>query len=596
METVTLKIDSQTVSVPKDTSVLLAARQVGVRIPTLCYLKGLNELGACRVCIVEVKGSTRLQASCVLPVTEGMEVITNSARVRAARKGVVELLLSNHPKDCLTCDRDKNCELQTVAADLSIKEIRFTGAQRDLPIDNSCPSLVRDPNKCIVCRRCISACQKLQAVSILGAQDRGFRTTVGPGFREDIDKAGCTFCGQCINVCPVAALREKDDTDRAWAALSDPTKHVVVQTAPAVRVAIGEEFGLERGSLVTGKMVSALKRLGFHKVFDTNFTADLTILEEGNELLHRLTDSGVLPMITSCSPGWVRFAETYYPDLLQHLSTAKSPQQMFGALAKTYYAQKAGVDPKDMVVISVMPCTAKKAEALRPEMRSSGYQDVDIVLTTRELAKMVRQAGIDFKALPETPFDSPLGSGTGAAVIFGETGGVMEAALRTVYEVVTGKEMPNLELEPTRGLQGVKNASVDLDGLEVKVAVAHGLVNARALMERIREGKCDVHFIEVMACPGGCVGGGGQPIVSSGERIDSECDFRTSRAGGLDQEDRGLSLRKSHENPDVQTLYADFLVKPLSEKSHHLLHTHYSPKAKFSGMEVPVFADNTKHE
>lgn len=586
METVTLKIDRQSVTVPAGTTILLAARELGIRIPTLCYMKDLNEIGSCRVCLVEVKGVRSLLASCIARVSDGMEVFTNTVRVREARKGVVELLLSNHPKDCLSCERNNNCELQSLAAELGITRIPFTGESQNLPIDESCPSLIRDPNKCILCRRCIAACKKLQSIAVLGAQERSFATTVGPAFGEDIMEAGCTFCGQCINVCPVAALKERDDTDLVWAALSDPNKHVVVQTAPAVRVGLGEEFGLGVGALVTGKMVTSLKRLGFDAVFDTNFSADLTIMEEGHELLERLKTGGVLPMVTSCSPGWVRFAETYYPDLLPNLSTAKSPQQMFGAIAKTYYAQKMGIDPKDMVVVSIMPCTAKKFEATRPEMASSGYPDVDIVLTTRELAKMLKQVGIDLKALQESPFDNPLGTGTGAAVIFGGTGGVMEAALRTVYEVIAGEQLPNLELTDLRGLEGVKTATVDIDGTEVRVAVAHGLANAKILMEKIRAGETDLHFIEVMACPGGCAGGGGQPIVAASKRLDLPEDYRSIRGESLFTEDRNLPIRKSHENPDVKALYDEFLGKPLSEKSHHLLHTHYEPRKRFAGSEA----------
>lgn len=574
MEMVNITIDGQKVAVPKTSTVLEAATSLGIKVPTLCYHPELRVEGACRVCMVEVEGARSLVASCVYPVNEGMVVHTNTAAVREARKTVVELLLANHPTDCLSCQRNLNCELQNMAADLGVREIRFDGEKKSYPLDNSNPSLVRDQSKCILCGRCIRACSERQGVHVYSFANRGFNTTVVPAFNLGLDQVACTFCGQCAAVCPTGAIVEKDDTEAVWSALSDPSKHVIVQTAPAVRVALGEALGLPNGSIVTGKMVASLKRLGFDKVFDTNFSADLTIWEEGSELIDRLTNGGTLPMITSCSPGWVNFIELKYPDLLDHLSTAKSPQQMFGALAKTYYAEKAGIDPKDIVSVSIMPCTAKKAEAARPEMNSSGYQDVDYVLTTRELARMIREAGITFTSLPEAEFDAPLGVGSGAGVIFGATGGVMEAALRTVAKLVSGKELENIEFEAVRGMAGIKEASVQLkEGLTAKVAIAHTLANARILLDKIRAGEADYHFIEIMACPGGCSGGGGQPIITSAEK-------RQKRMDAIYECDRCSEIRKSHDNPAIKELYDTWLGKPLGEKSHHLLHTHYHPQNK----------------
>jgi NADP-reducing hydrogenase subunit HndD len=568
MDMVNLIIDGQKVQSPKTATVLEAARAAGVKIPTLCYHPELRPEGACRVCMVEVQGARSLVASCVYPVNEGMVIKTNTPAVRQARKTVVELLLANHPQDCLSCQRNLNCELQTMAGDLGIREVRFDGEKKDYPMDGSNPSLVRDQNKCILCGRCIRACSERQGVHVYSFANRGFNTTVVPAFNQGLDQVACTYCGQCASVCPTAAIVEKDDTAAVWAALSDPQKHVVVQTAPAVRVALGEELGMAKGSVVTGKMVAALRRFGFDKVFDTDFTADLTILEEGNEFIQRLTQGGTLPMITSCSPGWVNFIELMYPDLLEHLSTAKSPQQMFGALVKTYYAEKMGIDSKDIVSVSIMPCTAKKAEASREEMNSSGYQDVDYVLTTRELGRMIRESGIDFDVLAAEEYDAPMGISTGAAVIFGATGGVMEAALRTVAEVVTGKELECIDFHNVRGLTGIKEASVQVGDLTVKVAVAHTLANARLILDKIRKGEADYHFIEIMACPGGCIGGGGQPI--------STCaDVRQKRIDAIYECDQSSSLRKSHLNPAVKELYETWLGKPLGEKSHHLLHTHY---------------------
>lgn len=489
MEMVNIIIDGQKVQTPKTATVLEAAQTAGVKIPTLCAHPELRPEGACRVCMVEVEGARTLVASCIYPVNEGMVVRTNTAAVREARKMVVELLLANHPQDCLSCARNLNCELQTIAADLGVREIPFEGEKKHYPIDANNPSLVRDQDKCILCGRCIRVCSERQGVNVYSFANRGFNTTVTPAFDQGLDQAPCTYCGQCASVCPTGAIVEKDDTAAVWEALSDPGKHVVVQTAPATRVALGEALGMGPGSIVTGKMVAALRRLGFDQVFDTDFSADLTIMEEGFEFVERLTKGGKLPMVTSCSPGWVNFIELMYPDLLDHLSTAKSPQQMFGTLVKTYYAEKAGIDPKDIVSVSIMPCTAKKAEAVRPEMRSSGYQDVDYVLTTRELGRMIRQAGIDFQGLKAEEYDAPLGISTGAGVIFGATGGVMEAALRTVAEVVTGKTLDCIDFYPVRGLNGIKEAQVPVGDLKVKVAVAHTLANARILMDKIRDRK-----------------------------------------------------------------------------------------------------------
>ncbi|HNY68541.1 MAG TPA: NADH-dependent [FeFe] hydrogenase, group A6 [Bacillota bacterium] len=571
MGDVTLTIDGRQVTVPAGTSVLEAATQAGVKIPTLCYLEGLNEIGSCRLCVVEIEGAKTLAASCVTPAAQGMVVHTNTRQVREARRAVLELIISNHPFDCLTCVRSGSCELQALAESLGIREIRFAGAKAHHAVDNSTPSIVRDPDKCILCRRCVAVCEQVQGVSAINVSGRGFNSVVSPAGQLPLGDAACTLCGQCILVCPTGALSEVDSTRKVWEALGDAKKHVVVQTAPAIRVALGEEFGLAPGSIVTGQLVAGLRALGFDRVFDTNFTADLTILEEGNELLQRLTTGGTLPMITSCSPGWIKFIEHFYPDMLGNLSTCKSPQQMFGALAKTYYAEKAGVDPADMFVVSIMPCTAKKFECERPEMRSSGYQDVDAVLTTRELARMLREAGIDPTTLEPEDYDAPLGIGTGAAVIFGATGGVMEAALRTVYEVVMKQDLPSLDFREVRGFEGIKEAEVVLGDTTVRVAVAHTLGNARKLLERVRSGEAFYHFIEIMACPGGCIGGGGQPIGTNTER-------RLERIDAIYQADRDLPLRKSHDNPEVKQLYEEFLGEPLGHRSHELLHTQYTAR------------------
>ena len=580
MSLVTLTIDNQKVQVEDGSTILEAAKTVGITIPTLCTMHEINHKpGACRVCVVAVEGMPALAAACVFPVREGMVVNTNSKEVRQARRFSVEMILANHPPECNICIRNGNCELQKVAEAAGVKEIRFP--MTNFPegmIDKSSPSIVRDTRKCINCRRCVTVCDNIQTVSVLSPAFRGDHVKVIPALDLPIATTNCINCGQCVVVCPVAALYEKDDTDKVLAALLDPTKHVVVQEAPAVRVGLGEEFDLPLGSLVTGKMISALKRLGFDKVFDTNFSADLTILEEGNELLKRVKEGGKLPMITSCSPGWIKFCEHFFPDLLDNLSTCKSPQQMLGALIKSYYAETSGIDPKNIVSVSIMPCTAKKYEAARPEMNSSGYQDVDYVLTTRELARMIKEAGIDFASLPEGDYDNPMGEYTGAGTIFGATGGVMEAALRTVYAVVTGKNMPDLNVTPVRGLQGVKEATLQVGPLgDVKIAVAHGLSNARKLMDKIRAGEADYAFIEVMACPGGCVSGGGQPQPACNEK-------RLLRAANLYKDDSDVQAkRQSHENTSVGLLYEKFLKEPLGHKSHHLLHTHYTKR----GTDIP---------
>jgi len=579
MELVKVTIDGKTVSVPKDYTVIEAAAMAGIRIPQLCYHPELSKEGACRVCLVEIEGARALGAACVYPVGDGMIVHTNTPLIRETRKAVVELLLANHPMECLTCQKNNNCELQTIAADLGIREIPYTGEKRNAEKDASNPSLVRDPNKCILCGRCIRACHEHQGLDVYAFVNRGFKTLVEPAFSYGLDEVTCSYCGQCAAVCPTAAICEKDDTEEVFAALGNPNKYTIVQTAPATRVALGEALGLPAGEIVTGKMVAALRRLGFDKVFDTDFTADLTIMEEGHEFLHRVLNGGTLPMITSCSPGWINFIEMKYPDLLPNLSTAKSPQGMFGALAKTYWPETQGIPVEKIFSVSIMPCTAKKSERIRPQLQSNpGIPDVDAVLTTRELARMIKNAGIDFKNLPEEEYDSPLGSSTGAAVIFGATGGVMEAALRTVYAVLNeGKDIPGINFTPVRGMEGIKEASVvvPINGhdVEVKLAVAHTLKNARTLMDKVRAGEADYHFIEIMACPGGCIGGGGQPQPVNAE-------IRKLRTEAIYKVDETSKLRQSHKNPDIIALYDSWLGKPLGEKSHHYLHTHYTPQPR----------------
>ncbi|MBE7023142.1 MAG: 2Fe-2S iron-sulfur cluster binding domain-containing protein [Ruminococcaceae bacterium] len=579
MEMVNIKINGQALSVPSNYTVLEAARSVGIEIPTLCYLKDVSKTGSCRMCIVEVVGARNLQAACVYPVSEGMEVLTNTQKVRDARRINLELLLSNHDRKCLTCARNQNCELQKLADELGVTDITYMGERNEYDVDEVSPSIVRDNNKCVLCRRCVSACKTIQTVSVIDATERGFKTTIASPFNKSLAEVPCVNCGQCIVACPVGALREKDNTDDVWAAINDPEKYVVVQTAPAVRVGLGEEFGYEIGTPVTGKMAAALRRMGFDGVFDTDTGADLTIMEEGTEFIDRLQNGGKLPMITSCSPGWIKFCEHNFPDFLDNLSSCKSPHQMFGAILKTYYAEKMGIDPKKMFVVSVMPCVAKKFESGRPEMEVNSLRDVDAVISTRELAKMIKESGILFSKLPDEKFDNPFEEASGAGVIFGATGGVMEAALRTVVEVLEGKSFDKLDYEAVRGTDGIKEATLTVAGTEVKVAVVSGLGNARKLLNDIRDGKSTYHFIEVMACPGGCVTGGGQPIVDSQIRMD--IDLKAKRAAGLYAEDKSLPVRKSHENPDIKLLYSEFLEKPGSHKAHELLHTHYTARSKF---------------
>ena len=569
---INLTIDGVPVSVPEGTSILEAARQANINIPVLCDYPDLSRRAVCRLCVVECNGAKKLKAACANEVWEGVSVVTDNPRIRQIRRTILEMILADHPKDCLSCIRNGSCELQALAERFGIRENAF---QAEISTESALVhsgALVRDMSKCVKCGRCVTACREIQSVWAITSAERSVKYTISTPYNQMLGDGPCVYCGRCASVCPVGAIYENDQTDAIFDVMADPERHVIVQTAPAVRVALGDDFGLPAGAISTGKMVSALKRLGFARVFDTNFAADLTIMEEGHEFLDRLKNNGKLPMITSCCPGWINFAETFFPDLLDNLSSCKSPQQMFGAVAKTYYSEKTGIPKDKITVVSIMPCTAKKFECNRAEMNDSGEKDVDFVLTTRELARMIRMAGIVFDELPEDNFDSIMGDSTGAAVIFGASGGVMEAALRTVYEVVVGSEPPSLDFEVTRGYHGVKEATVELPGQAVKVAIVNSLSNAHKLMQAVQRGETDVHFIEVMACPGGCAGGGGQPYGDSARTKE--------RIKGLYVADKNLPIRKSHENPEIKILYKDFLGEPLGERSHHLLHTHYTGRKK----------------
>lgn len=589
---VNMTINNKKITAEEGQTILEAAKANNILIPHFCYLEGVHQIGSCRICVVEVEGAKSMQASCMVAVKEGMVVHTNTEKVKKARKLLYELMLSDHPRNCLSCTRNQNCEFQKLGELMQINEFRFEGEKSKSFIDDGSPSVVRDTSKCILCRRCVTICNHVQGVGVLNVQKRGFKTVIGPADELPLNSVNCTYCGQCTTVCPVGALQEKDSTEAVWSALFDPSKRVVIQTAPAVRAALGEEFGYEPGTLVTGKMASALRDMGFDDIFDTNFTADLTIIEEGNELLGRLTEAltgkgASLPLISSCSPGWIKYVEHTWPDELDHISTCKSPHMMLGALAKSYYADKIGVNPKDMFVVSVMPCTAKKYEITRPEMKNNGLANVDAVLTTRELARMIKDTGIDFRSLEDGVFDNPLGLSTGAADIFATTGGVMEAALRTVFEVVTGRELPfdKLHVTPIVGLEQIKTAELKiekpvkgfefLDGVTLKIAVTSGLSGAKKLMEKVAKGESEYHFIEIMGCPGGCISGGGQPRPTNNE-------IRLKRMKAIYREDEGKTLRKSHENPFVNSLYEEYLGKPLGHKSHELLHTSYTRRGTYN--------------
>ena len=581
METVNIKINNVPYTVKAGSTILEACHEVGIDIPTLCYLKEINEIGACRICVVEVKGAKSLVTACVYPVNEGMEIFTNTPKVFAARKTNLELVLSTHNKDCLACVRNGSCELQALCLRYGVSNSeRFAGEMPESEIDAMSPHLIRDNSKCVLCRRCVAVCKSLQHVGVIGPNDRGFNTHIGSPFDRDLNETACVSCGQCINVCPTGALTEKDNTEEVFAALSDPKKHVVVGTAPAVRAALGEEFGMAIGTNVEGKMVAALRRLGFDGVFDTDTAADFTIMEEATEFVQRVKNGGTLPLITSCSPGWVKFCETYYPDMIPNLSSCKSPQQMFGALTKTYYAEKMGLDPHDIVCVSVMPCTAKKFEIGRDDMSAAGdnIPDVDISITTRELGRMIERAGIKFTELPDEDFDPALGESTGAATIFGATGGVMEAALRTAVELVTGETLEKVEFHDVRGTDGIKEASYDVGGLHLNVCVASGLTNCDAVLKAVQSGEKHYDFIEFMACPGGCVNGGGQPTQPASVR--NFTDLKALRAAALYGEDDAKAIRKSHENPLLKKVYAEYLGEPGGHKAHHILHTSYVAREK----------------
>lgn len=577
---VTLTIDGESIKVKEGTTILQAAKKAGIDIPTLCFLKDINEVGDCRMCIVEVEGRRGFATSCIEKVKEGMVVHTHTPNVLEARRVILDLIISNHHKDCLTCTRSGNCELQVLATKFNVLNVEYPGEMSKHKIDDKSPAIVRDFNKCILCRRCVATCKNVQGIGAIDCINRGFESCISTVGDHSLNDVNCTFCGQCIQSCPTGALHEKESLNEVWVKLKDPDTYVVVQTAPSIRVALGEEFGMDIGTNVEGKMITALKRLGFDKVFDTNTGADFTIMEEANEFVERFKAEDSLPMMTSCCPGWVRYVEENYPELLPHLSSCKSPHQMFGALIKSYYAKKENIDPSKIYVVSVMPCIAKKFERERPEMKNNGLYDVDNVITTRELAKMIKQANINFEKLEDSKFDDPMGEATGAGAIFGTTGGVMEAALRTAQDLLTGKDLDRINFEAVRGGKGIKKATVNIAGKEIKVVAASGLKNARKILEEIKQGKADYQFIEIMACPGGCIMGGGQPIKSS--KIRSEVDVRKLRAESLYTIDEKSTIRKSHENPVLKKIYKDYLEEPGSYRAHKLLHTHYQARPKYN--------------
>ena len=577
---VTLTIDGETIKAKKGTTILQAAKQAGIDIPTLCFLKDINEVGDCRMCIVEVEGRRGFATSCIQTVQEGMVVHTHTPNVLEARRTVLDLIISNHAKDCLTCTRSGNCELQELATKFNVLHVEYPGEMTKHKIDDKSPALVRDFNKCILCRRCVATCKNVQGIGAIDCINRGFESCISTVGDHSLNDVNCTFCGQCIEACPTGALHEKETIKEAWAKLKDPDTYVIAQTAPSIRVALGEEFGMDIGTNVEGKMITALKRLGFNKVFDTNTGADFTIMEEATEFVERFKENAELPMMTSCCPGWVRYIEENYPELLPHLSSCKSPHQMFGALLKTYYAKKENIDPSKIYVISIMPCVAKKFEAIRPEMQNDGLYDVDNVITTRELSRMIKQANIEFAKLEDSEFDNPMGEATGAAAIFGTTGGVMEAALRTAGDLLTGEDLEKIDFKEVRGGKGIKKATVNIAGKEIKVVAASGLKNAREILEEIKSGKADYQFVEIMACPGGCIMGGGQPIKSS--KIRADVDIRKLRSEALYTIDEKSTIRKSHENPVLKTIYKQYLGNPGGELAHKLLHTHYEKREKYN--------------